>query len=213
MLVCLRPGTRQRRERRRGDEFGNPIRWTVGSSLAARWRVLSARWNVLAGEIIYNLRTALEYVVHEVGWLDSTVRPITSQFPIEDHPQTINVGRGKRKGLWDRRGTWLKSLNDTHVTFIEKLQPYNGVEWTRRLRDLSNQDKHRELIFIGTDEKPTSTPIQQAHPQAVDDAMDVDAVSTFDVTFDDGAPVVETLEEIKREVSAVIDAFDGDFQK
>jgi hypothetical protein len=40
----------------------------------------------------------------------------------------------------------LKRLSAAHVAAIEKLKPYNGVDWTKWLVIVSNPDKHRHLI-------------------------------------------------------------------
>lgn len=74
------------------DEFGNPVRWTVRNDLTALWAVMPAQWNVVAGEILYNLRTVLEYVVHELGWLDSNDRPSALSF------QSKTSGNASRTG-------------------------------------------------------------------------------------------------------------------
>jgi hypothetical protein len=50
-------------------------------------------------------------------------------------------GREGRKGS----GYFLKAVPPGPVALIANLQPYAGCMWTRDLRELSNQDKHRQL--------------------------------------------------------------------
>jgi hypothetical protein len=64
-----------------------------------------------------------------------------TQFPIEDKPKAFKHRQ--------KRGS-LKGLNERHVAKIEALQPYNGCDWTKTLRDISNPDKHRNITaFLG----------------------------------------------------------------
>jgi hypothetical protein len=69
---------------------------------------------ILIGEIVYNLRSALDYLIFELGKFDSGETQNRTQFPIED---TKNGFRGCRK-------TFLKGVNSDHVARIEGLQPY-----------------------------------------------------------------------------------------
>jgi len=69
--------------------------------------------SILIGEICYNLRSALDYLVYELAILDSSKRQDGTQFPIDDTPEKFS--KHKR--------SWLKGLNSNHVAAIEKLQP------------------------------------------------------------------------------------------
>jgi hypothetical protein len=95
--------------------------------------------SILLGEICYNLRSALDYLVFELAKLDSGSVQNGTQFPIDDTPQLFT-----RHIL-----TRLKGISPPHVTAIERLQPYNGCKWSPILRDISNPDKHRELTSYG----------------------------------------------------------------
>lgn len=68
-----------------------------------------------------------------------------SQFLIED--QKVHPTRTDR-GFDARKHKCLRGLKPAHVDMIEALQPYNGVEWTKTLRDISNPDKHRTLTVL-----------------------------------------------------------------
>ncbi|MCH8188130.1 MAG: hypothetical protein IIB66_05415, partial [Proteobacteria bacterium] len=92
---------------------------------------------ILVGEITYNLRAALDYLVYELARLDSGEVKNGTQFPIED----------TEDGFKRKRNAFLKGVSDKHVAIIESLQPYSGCDWTRILRDLSNPDKHRQLTI------------------------------------------------------------------
>lgn len=101
---------------------------------------------VIVGDVMHNLRAALDYLVYELSLLDSKGQiKDGTQFPIED----VKSNPTNPSRCFDgRRKSYLKGLSDTHVDAIEALQPYNGVEWTETLRDVSNPDKHRHLTVI-----------------------------------------------------------------
>lgn len=175
---------------------------------------VTMRVGILIGEICYNLRSALDYLVFELAKLDSGAPQDGTQFPIEDSP----------KGFSHRvKTSRLKGINAAHVAAIEGLQPYNGCHWTKALRDLSNPDKHREFPNIGGDVtahafSPTEdrnfvdiqAPIRRAtHP--VLGEMDVKVHFTGRIQFADGAPIIETLELIKVKVADTLTAFKGEF--
>ena len=97
----------------------------------------SRRIPVLVGEICYNLRSSLDYLVFELALANSRVRQNGTQFPIDDTEKRFvkHVKEG-----------WLRGVSTDHVEAIKQLQPYNGCAWTKSLREISNPDKHRELI-------------------------------------------------------------------
>jgi hypothetical protein len=96
--------------------------------------------SIALGEICYNLRSALDYLVFELAREDSGVIQDGTQFPIDDTPQKFAKHVPTR----------LKGLNAAHVSAIDMLQPYNGCTWTKLLRTISNPDKHRTLTPRGS---------------------------------------------------------------
>lgn len=176
-------------------------------------------FRILIGEIVYNLRAALDYLVYELAILDSGSSKSGTQFPIE---QTA-------KGFADRRRRFLNGLTDDHVAAIERLQPYAGSEWAGRLASLSNPDKHRHLTATASLNdarfrvhavKPGTSP---PHPttrvfagvQGRDELLDVhvDPDVSVEIAFDDEAEtnVLETLGLLARGVGGVLDSFAQEF--
>jgi hypothetical protein len=174
-------------------------------------------FSIRIGEIVYNLRAALDYLIFELAGLDTGCIVEGTQFPIE---------RNKKGFKWRIRGGWLDGLNVTHVAAIEALQPYSGCQWTAILRDLSNPDKHIHLVPSQAEHELTFHIADASHisdfadmPGAVRSAVTTDgtevyvkAMLTTRVQFTDGTPVIETLEELKSEVARVLEAFEPDFQ-
>jgi hypothetical protein len=114
-----------------------------------------------------------------------------------------------------------------HIASIEELQPYRGCEWTAVLKNLSNPDKHRGLLSRQFDNELTMHIVDKDHiadfsdmPGAIRTAVTSDgtevyvkAVLAITLQFDDGAPVIETLETIKVEVARVLQTFQADFER
>ncbi|HEX3664781.1 MAG TPA: hypothetical protein VHU23_06090 [Rhizomicrobium sp.] len=96
----------------------------------------SDRSAILLGEITYNFRAALDYLVFELAWKDSGSPQDFTQFPICDLKKDFD-----RKAPRDMVG-----ISAAHQAAIERLQPYNRCNWTAVLRDISNPDKHRHLV-------------------------------------------------------------------
>lgn len=172
------------------------------------------RLGTLTGEICYNLRTALDYLVFELAKLDTGTPQNGTQFPIMDAQKDF-VGRGN---------AMLNGVNPAHVACIERLQPYNGCDWARRLRDLSNADKHRHLIpnnGVGKVTIHSSLDInlcrvrgafeRKARHPITGRNVDMKVHVFIQITFDDGAPIIETLHKIKTSVADTLRQFEPEF--
>lgn len=173
------------------------------------------RFGILIGEACQNLRTALEYLVFELAKLDSGCEQRGTQFPLEDHKNGF-AGRLKEGRL--------KGINANHIAAIERLQPYAGCQWSARLRDISNPDKHRHIVaHKGLSDISVHSEIekditrclgferQTPHPVAGQPPVKMKVYIRGSITFEDGAPVIETLEEIQTGVADALAAFKPDF--
>jgi hypothetical protein len=173
------------------------------------------RFPILIGEVCYNLRSALDWLVFELAQLDAGSPQDNTQFPLEDTPEGFE-GNKKRFRL--------HLLSPAHVALIERAQPYNGCNWAKRLRHLSNSDKHRQFIQTGGNlvyyvhsslEKDLTRcwgyERYAPHPVAGQPPVKVKVYIASSITFPDGAPVVETVEEIKAGVADTLAAFKLEF--
>lgn len=89
-------------------------------------------------ELLHHCRTALDYCIHAVAWIDSGRANPRTQFPMCATP-----------AKWGEalRGKWLRGLSSQHLGWVKDVQPYSSVEWTKSLSLLSNQDKHRSISW------------------------------------------------------------------
>lgn len=174
---------------------------------------------ITAGEIVYNLRAALDYLVFALALQDSGEVNIRTQFPIEDTPEGFKARRHPNKR---GRPNWLTGVDCSHCAAIEALQPYNGVNWTEFLRDMSNEDKHRTIPVLGYASPPQRINVGGTEEEAEalggfrmpGDDVSMYYPSTILVTLNSEppTPVVETLEILESEVRAVIDSFEPEFK-
>lgn len=161
------------------------------------------RIGILVGETMYNLRAALDYLVFRQAIHDSGQEQQGTQFPIASTPEKFA----------EQQRRFLKGVSDKHVELIESFQPYHGDESAIWIREFSNLDKHRAIPLLadvrgqtmisvgGTDEDVA----RLGGVRQPDGAVHYPATTT--VTFENGAPVVEVLEELAAWVRGVVDAF------
>jgi hypothetical protein len=113
----------------------------------------------------------------------------------------------------------LKGVSREHVALIERLQPYQGCTWTKRLKELSNLDKHRHLLRV----ERLPLMITGSHPDSPSEtAKEARARRraklpkppvkmyfgrAFLVTFSDHARIIETLEILQSQVAHVLIQF------
>jgi hypothetical protein len=185
--------------------------------LVQKLQSLSLSWSILIGEITYNLRSALDYLVYQLAILDSGSKQGGTQFPIEDTEQ----------GFRRRVKIFLKGLSVKHIASIEALQPYKGTAWTQLLALLSNPDKHRHLTPVVnlTESAVTVSALQPGGFGGITkhvyraknrfgDVLDMHVQTDFvlNVTFSDGTPIIKTFRELICQVRDTLDAFNFEFK-
>jgi hypothetical protein len=182
-----------------------------------------AEASLIVGHVIYNLRAGLDYLIHELAIEDSGSIQEKTQFVIAD---AKGDSKGKGRGFDTRAQVELKGLSPEHIAMIESLQPYNGVQWTAILRDISNADKHRKLtamwgsefiahsVQIGPSGSFEGRPGTTLHRVGGGQEVHIDTDSVIHIGFPerDNIPVIETLQVLKREVRSTVDAFKVEFK-
>ena len=101
-------------------------------------------WSVRIGEILYNLRSALDHLVWQLVLANGQTPGRHNTFPIVSDESNWNKEKSRK----------LKGMNEKDEEMIWRLQPYTGgmnlpfdvsAFWT--LHTLCNIDKHRHLIL------------------------------------------------------------------
>ena len=101
------------------------------------------RWSILIGEILYNLRSALDHMVWQLVLSNEQAPGRHNEFPI-----------AKNQQHWQQEKVrTLKGVSQRHQAMIGYLQPFTGrinlpfdVSKLKVLDDLSNMEKHRHLV-------------------------------------------------------------------
>ena len=214
----------ERRQKRRSDAHAKNLTYTFNpqtqraSIIHKGGRPPQSAFAILTGEIVYNLRAALDYLVFELSAYDDPPGHERTQFPMDSDC----------KDFANRHKNWLKGLSGVHIAAIENLQPAFGCKWAEALRDISNPDKHRHLtdntavvdgllqLVLGDATDWTDWPgkVFKAQGRRGGHVYDVYvyAEAPLEVTFRDRTPVSPTLQEIKRQVTATLDAFKPEFK-
>jgi hypothetical protein len=95
---------------------------------------------ILVGEAVYNFRASLDYLVGALAVTNGRAAEHRrrTQFPIESTAE----------GFAARRHSFLEGISDAHISIIRAYQPFAGCQWTARLAELSNLDKHNALVIV-----------------------------------------------------------------
>jgi hypothetical protein len=170
-------------------------------------QMLDEMFRPAIGNVIQELRTALDYMIYDLAFLDSGQLQENTQFVIEDCEK---VFRRKMKSR-------LKGLSDAHIAMVAALQPCNGCDWIKRLAGLSNPDKHKTLLNVsvsGSFDMKFEMTLGRADPQTgqrpvihLGGEMKVQPNTSVHIAFPDGPPVIETLEKLMFQVTRVLDDF------
>jgi hypothetical protein len=163
---------------------------------------------IIVGEIVYNLRSALDYLIYELACTDSKKIVEGTQFPIEDTEKVFNTRIGE---IGDKRknGVYLRGVSDSHVTAIKQLQPFSGCQWTKTLRDISNPDKHRHLTIVNQRVVPGAIIIIMRRGRAGGGY----SPRTFSrqISFSDHTLVLHILLQLQSNVTQTIESFYSEF--
>ena len=91
-----------------------------------------------SSEIVHHVRSSLDYCAYQTVFRDNGSPKSGTQFPLVDDKKSFErVLKNSMPGITQEHRSW-----------IESVQPYNGVSWTCLLKELSNRDKHRFPIDI-----------------------------------------------------------------
>lgn len=93
----------------------------------------------IAGEIIHDLRSALDNLIYEASRQNNNDGEVEqTQFVIANDERAYRSQQRRLRGL-----------KEEQKNKVESIQPYNNEDkWASLLSDLSNRDKHRYLIAL-----------------------------------------------------------------
>jgi len=168
---------------------------------------LNAR--ILAGEVTFHARTALEYLAYQLVWLDRGRPYENSQFPIV---------RTSDPKVWKEACRRIPGLREPHLEKVRALQPMNGCQWTGELAELNNLDKHRGVLRLRIRDEAALPPEgSKLHLTASTVRPDLYEAATapreLEFTLLDGRSALPTLRDLLRHVVEVVNDFAPAFKE
>lgn len=162
------------------------------------------------------MRSALDYLVFAIASIAHGQNVPGTQFPIEDD-MNVFWGRvtGRNPETGDKVARYLRHVPHETVLRLSELQPGSSppCEWTRKLRELSNMDKHRHMANLTSQ----LTVLPGHHPDLIGrvpeeerDQPHVVIGIYFGGTRED---VIDTLDVVQRSVRSLIDEFKPAFKR
>lgn len=133
-------------------------------SYVARLRVTreppTQDWSLTAGDIIHNMRSALDNLVYALAVAHSGI-------PSEEQARTLQFPICDNAGEFEKRNRNIARLSSAAQADVVAIQPYNNQREGFRhplavLRDLSNIDKHRHITVAYGEVDPS---VQLASPE------------------------------------------------
>jgi len=109
------------------------------------------RWGIVVGEIVHNLRSALDHLVHQLA-LANGKTPGGIAYPVLSEDPSSPKARDSTREIWENL---TKRLHPDDLAIIEGTQPYKGKEFgvgqtLFALNRLSNWDKHNAIHLSGS---------------------------------------------------------------
>jgi hypothetical protein len=129
--------------------LGNPEGTEFRVALNPDWdERKTLRWGVIVGEIIHDLRSALDHMVWELVAANGGTPDRCTSFPICSVEPVNGFRSFALANPQSKRHGPLVGLTPDHVSFVESCQPYHGGNCKRLelINALWNTDKHRHLI-------------------------------------------------------------------
>jgi hypothetical protein len=170
--------------------------------------------SVFIGDVLSNLRAALDYFVYVFAWVGNDFVPVRdTQFPIETSMDNF-TGRitGKHPKTEKPMRQFLRCVPAQVVQRIRELQPCwdPPCEWTGYLRALSNPDKHQHLSTLSGSSRMNIHGTEPFGPGAMKIKGEIEVELRFTAT---GTDVLETLRLIHARVQALVDEFKPTIQR
>ena len=157
------------------------------------------RLAIVAGEVITNLRFALDYLAWELCRLDGAPRQY-------ERGWAFPLVQGHRE-FYEFVARNLEGLSVQHIARFEPWQPFNGHPLLEELHQRANVEKHRHL-------GPNAAAVQRDYVVEQEELTGLEAISF--IPLEEGGPyrpVRETLEAMFGEVESLLSDFASEFDQ
>jgi hypothetical protein len=155
----------------------------------------STRWAVIVGEVVHQLRSALDHLACQLVEANGGTVTKQTRFPILE---SAKDSEARIEGL-------LKGASIKAIRFIKALKPYNGGnQHLFALHRLNLADKHRLLITVGAVRESVSDPAStqairykdkgiRLVPQRADGTFEVEFADTDTFPLEDDAEIFRRI--------------------
>ena len=165
--------------------------------------VYNPLWARELSYVVFNLRSALDYLVYVLALLDSGSEQSGTQFPIHRKKHSFNKS-AKRE---------LRGVRSAHQAEIESLQPYNGGEWLIELSNLSNPDKHKHLTGVISETCALAAASSEVDTDTDEWKVTLELAFMRVITFGNETPIIPLLECLHENVTNAIKLFEPSFEE
>ena len=106
------------------------------------------RWGTMVGDVVHNLRSSLDYLIHQLVLLAGKKTKKEHQFPICDKVDLYEreCERGRLAGIAEDASQRIRGLQP--FVWADRNHAPARIQALAQLRDLSNRDKHRMLLPV-----------------------------------------------------------------
>jgi hypothetical protein len=167
--------------------------------------VVTAEARRLISEYALHARAALDYIIFDLALHNQKREQDGTQFPIvkgvKHFPWKLDKS-GSRQGTGP-----LEFLNPDEVTLVERFQPYNGFPLLLVLQRLSNRDKHRHFVHIGTEHFGSPVPTKNTNTPASTAQVEMQLQHAFKITLLDAHDALTSLRVLQTQLTVILRAF------
>jgi hypothetical protein len=106
------------------------------------------RWGTVIGDVVHNLRSALDYLIHQLVLLEGQSPRKEHQFPICDNLERYEheCERGRLDGIAEGATQRIRDVQP--FAWAKRSNAPARLHALAQLRDLSNRDKHQMLLPV-----------------------------------------------------------------
>jgi hypothetical protein len=175
--------------------------------------------SITLGEIAYNIRSALDYLIYSIARANNNGKEVRgTQYPIEDSEERYWMrwtGKDPKTGRDVAR--WLNKIPRDVAEDLAHYQPFAHCAWAELLRDISNPDKHRHLTTLGISAEfiPDRPVLGVIDSETKRQSVHLSGKVAIGVTLKSGRDTIDIIEAsnlVQREARALIRGYAGRFK-
>jgi hypothetical protein len=177
------------------------------------------RVSITLGEVAYNVRSALDFLVYSIARASNDCIEVRgTQFPLESTPHRYWARwTGKDTKTGKRVPRMLNKIPHDVAKDLAHYQPFAKCVWAELLSEISNPDKHRHLTTLGTSAEfiPDRPVLSVIDTKSGGQTIHLKGKVQISVSLEfrgDTIDVIKASNLVQREATALIRSYAGRFQ-